>query len=281
MRRGPRAPPTRCPALPGDPVDRTTTTPSRARRAGIQPPGVRAVPRAAHAAIFPPRGSTATAASRSRPGQVLARFDDGTPALMEARTGPGRAGCCCGPPRWTWNGTICPSNRCSCRSSTRVTKYLADFTEAPASLTVGQVIPAPRKAPGKGAAVDARRDDRRGPLRRPRLGRDRGRRARTDRAGFLRRPHAGRRRRFGDDAREQRRSRANRIWRRSIRGSWRRRSPAARPGELGGLGNGRPSDEAQAQAQRLWWYLLVAGGLLLAAETLLSNRLSQNGARVS
>ena len=52
-------------------------------------------------------------------------------------------------------------------------------------------------------------------------------------------------------------------------------------GELGGLGNGRPSDEAQAQAQRLWWYLLVAGGLLLAAETLLSNRLSQNGARVS
>jgi len=29
------------------------------------------------------------------------------------------------------------------------------------------------------------------------------------------------------------------------------------------------------------WYLLVAGGLLLAAETLLSNRLSQNGARVS
>src|SRR5258708_12405162 len=33
-----------------------------------------------------------------------------------------------------------------------VTKYLADFTEPPASLTVGQVIPAPRKAPGKGAA---------------------------------------------------------------------------------------------------------------------------------
>ena len=36
-----------------------------------------------------------------------------------------------------------------------------------------------------------------------------------------------------------------------------------------------------AQAQRLWWYLLVAGGLLLAAETMISNRLSQNGARVS
>ncbi len=46
-------------------------------------------------------------------------------------------------------------------------------------------------------------------------------------------------------------------------------------GEPGGFGDARPSDEAQAQAQRLWWYLLVAGGLLLAAETLLSNRLSQ------
>jgi hypothetical protein len=42
----------------------------------------------------------------------------------------------------------------------------------------------------------------------------------------------------------------------------------------GALGDARPSDEAQAQAQRLWWYLLVAGALLLAAESLLSNRLS-------
>jgi len=41
-----------------------------------------------------------------------------------------------------------------------------------------------------------------------------------------------------------------------------------------GFAEPRPTDEAQAQAQRLWWYLLVAGGLLLAAETLLSNRLS-------
>jgi hypothetical protein len=37
----------------------------------------------------------------------------------------------------------------------------------------------------------------------------------------------------------------------------------------------RPTAEAQAEAQRIWWYLLVAAGLLLAAETLLSNRLSK------
>jgi hypothetical protein len=33
-----------------------------------------------------------------------------------------------------------------------------------------------------------------------------------------------------------------------------------------------PSDEAQEAAQRVWWYLLFAGALLLTAETMLSNR---------
>jgi hypothetical protein len=48
-----------------------------------------------------------------------------------------------------------------------------------------------------------------------------------------------------------------------------------------GQNEARPTDEAQAQAQRLWWYLLVAGGLLLAGETLLANRLSTNASRLS
>src|SRR5262249_12648650 len=52
-------------------------------------------------------------------------------------------------------------------------------------------------------------------------------------------------------------------------------------GRPAGLGEARPTDEAQAQAQRLWWYLLVAGGLLLAGETLLANRLSTNASRLS
>ena len=45
-------------------------------------------------------------------------------------------------------------------------KYLADFSEAPASLTVGQVIPAPRKAPGR-AAGPSITGARGGPLRWP------------------------------------------------------------------------------------------------------------------
>jgi len=33
--------------------------------------------------------------------------------------------------------------------------------------------------------------------------------------------------------------------------------------------------EAQEKNQRLWWYLLVAGILLLGADTLLSNRMAK------
>ncbi len=33
-----------------------------------------------------------------------------------------------------------------------------------------------------------------------------------------------------------------------------------------------PGDDAQEGAQRIWWYLLFAGLLLLTAETVVSNR---------
>jgi hypothetical protein len=43
-----------------------------------------------------------------------------------------------------------------------------------------------------------------------------------------------------------------------------------------GSGSGTPlTPEAQERSQRLWWYLLVAGLLLLGADTLMSNRLAK------
>jgi hypothetical protein len=33
-----------------------------------------------------------------------------------------------------------------------------------------------------------------------------------------------------------------------------------------------PTDEAQEGAQRIWWYLMFAGLLFLAGETILGNR---------
>jgi hypothetical protein len=51
---------------------------------------------------------------------------------------------------------------------------------------------------------------------------------------------------------------------------------AAATGRAGGAtavdAAGAPTDEAQEAAQRVWWYLLFAGLLLLSAETVLANR---------
>jgi hypothetical protein len=52
---------------------------------------------------------------------------------------------------------------------------------------------------------------------------------------------------------------------------------AAAMGRAGGPAagsNAPPSDEAQESAQRVWWYLLFAGVLLLGAETVVANRLT-------
>ena len=44
----------------------------------------------------------------------------------------------------------------------------------------------------------------------------------------------------------------------------------------GAQGGGTPlTPEAQERSQRLWWYLLIAGLLLLGADTLMSNRLAK------
>jgi hypothetical protein len=48
------------------------------------------------------------------------------------------------------------------------------------------------------------------------------------------------------------------------------------PGDGGSGGGGVPmTPEAQEKNQHLWWYLLVAGSLLLGAETVLSNRMAK------
>jgi hypothetical protein len=47
-------------------------------------------------------------------------------------------------------------------------------------------------------------------------------------------------------------------------------------GSTGASGSGAPlTPEAQERSQRLWWYLLIAGLLLLGADTLMSNRLAK------
>jgi hypothetical protein len=255
------------PGLPGDAVDRTMTAPSRLGGLEYSHP-VFELFRAPRTGDFSAARFYGYRGVQKPTGQVLARFDDGTPALMESKertAGAGRV--------LQWSSTLdlewndLPVKPVFLPFVHTVTKYLADFNDPPASLTVGQVIPAPRKAPGKGASAS-----RGGTIAVAPSG---ARVSIETEDGALELGEQG----FYDvrtqgaaadsalaplDPRELAAAVAGRA-----------------PGQLGGLGTGRPSDEAQAQAQRLWWYLLVAGGLLLAAETLLSNRLSQHGARVS
>ena len=265
------------PGLPGDLIDRTMTPPARLGGLEYSHP-VFELFRAPRSGDFSAARFYRYRSTLQPSGQVLARFDDGTPALLERKAGAGRV------LMWTsaldldWNDM--PVKPVFLPFVHTLTKYLADYAEAPASLTVGQVIPAPRKASARGTAgnrggtiaiapsgtrVSVETED--GALE-------------LNEQGFydVRTQGAG-----ADSATALA---ANVDLTESDLAPLDPRELAAAvagraAGEFAGLGAARPSDEAQARAQRLWWYLLVAGGLLLAGETLLSNRLSQNGARVS
>ena len=268
------------PGLPGDLVDRTMTPPSRLGGLEYSHP-VFELFRAPRTGDFSAARFYGYRGVQKPTGQVLARFDDGTPALMESKertAGAGRV--------LLWNSTLdlewndLPVKPVFLPFVHTLTKYLADFTEPPASLTVGQVIPAPRKAQGKGSSPA-----RGGTIAVAPSG---SRVAIETEDGALELGEQG----FYDVRTQGAAADSATALASNVDLSESDLAPldprelaaavAGRaPGQLGGLGTARPSDEAQAQAQRLWWYLLVAGGLLLAAETLLSNRLSQNGARVS
>jgi hypothetical protein len=265
------------PALIGDMVDRMTTTPSRLGGLEYSHPVFEPF-RAPRSGDFSTARFYAYRAPQQPAGPILARFEDGTPALMERKVGAGRV--------LLWNSSLdLEWNDIAVKPVFlpfvhTMTKYLADFSEAPASLTVGQVIPAPRRVPGRstapgrgatiaiapsGARVSVETEDGALELNEQGFYDVRTQGAAADSATTL---AANVDLTESDlaalDPRELTAAVAGRA-----------------PGDSAGLGGPRPSDEAQAQAQRLWWYLLVAGGLLLAGETLLSNRLSQNGARVS
>ena len=219
---------------------------------------------------------------------VLARFDTGEPALVEKAIGRGRVVMFASTIDLSWNDlalkpVFLPFVH-------QLGRHLSGFREQPAYLTIGEVldINAAEIAAGatsqRGARPTAgrtvlapsgqRRDlsvtsaSRRRPAgRRRRLG------AGADRAGVLRDPRRGTRAGTGDCRRGNVNLAESNLDRMD-------------PKELvaGVTGNGAPGstgaqdvlpDEAQELAQRVWWYLLFAGILLLIAETVLAQRLSR------
>jgi hypothetical protein len=256
------------PAIPADTVDRTTGTPLRLGGLEYSHP-VFELFRAPRSGDFSAARFYEYRAVTQPVGQVLARFDDGAPALLERKIGAGRV--------LMWTSSLdmdwgdLPVKPVFLPFVQTVTKYLADYTEAPASLTVGQVIPAPRRLGGKlsvasrgstivvapsGSRVSVDTED--GALELMEQGfYD----VRTQGAG----PDSATTLAVNVDLDE---SDLTPMDPRELQAAVAGRAT----GPQGAMA--RPTAESQAQAQRLWWYLLVAGGLLLAGETLLSNRLS-------
>ena len=212
--------------------------------------------------------STGTARSRRRKdAQVLAKFDGTAPAVLERRVGSGRVLLWASALDTSWSdlpraGVFVPFVHQSMR-------YLAAYTEpqAMAERGPGARCLDRRAEAGRGAArgADAVWQARAAP--------GRGLRGDgADRAGLLRaaRPRQGRR------------SSWPATWTRpkatctpmdpkeiAAAARWRReKRPAG--------GSGTPlTPEAQERSQRLWWYSLVAGLLLLGADTVMSNRLAK------
>jgi hypothetical protein len=263
------------PAAPGAPVDRTK---GPAARLGALEYG--------HAIFEPfraPRSGDFSGARFYRyrsvtpaaDARILARFDDGAPALLERRVGPGRV--------LLWTSTFdlewtdLPLKPVFLPFVHRLATNLAGYSERPAWLTVGDVL-------------DTAADTGRGSEPAASKGRviltPAGERVMLDgegpdalelaEHGFYEVRAAGR------DAEPAVTVASNVDLSESNLG-------AMDPAEIAAAATGSASgaaaagsnaiitDEEHERAQRVWWYLLFAGILLLGGETLLSNRLSQRG----
>jgi hypothetical protein len=200
---------------------------------------------------------------------VIARFDGGTPALLERQVGTGRV--------LLWGSTLdlawsdLPLKPVYLPFIHRSLQYLASYREPAPWLTVGQVFDADGAGAGSGqrAAItpSGRRvalDDEAGPV------------VELTEQGF----YEIRQRPGQSNEAEAAVVAAN------VDSAESDLTPMD-PKEIvaaalaNSSGNGGSADlipqtpEAQERSQRIWWYLLVLGVMLLGADTLLSNRLSK------
>lgn len=207
--------------------------------------------------------------------QIVARFDDGAPALLERRVGNGRV------LMWTssldleWNDL--PLKSVFLPFVHRMATSLAAYRDTPSWLTVGEVLEPARPAavPGVARPVSPR------VVLTPS-----GERVALDGEGpdVLELTEQGfyEVRAQGRDAAPALTVASNLDLAESdlspmdpndvVAGATGRAGGAAAAGA-----NATPTDQDQERNQRLWWYLLFAGIVILAVETLIGNRLSRTG----
>ena len=218
--------------------------------------------------------SSATAPCRPRPtDRVLARYDDGAVAAAEKTVGAGRV--------IVWTSTLDDSwtdlavKPIFLPLVHQLVRYLARYEPPPSWLTVGQVLDLTARAKGRGDRSDrivvtpsGERITQQAPARAARP-------ARTDEQGIYEIRSAGGRKRASAGDRGQHRPGRVRPQRHRPAGAG-RGGHRPRDADDGGTGAVREmTREESERRQSLWWYLLFAGLLLLAAETVISNRLSR------
>ena len=137
------------PAVPGPPVDRTTGQPARLGALEYGSPIFEPF-RAPRSGDFSgARFYSYRAVTPAKDAQILARFDDGAPALVERRVGTGRV--------LMWTSTLdLQANDLPLKSVFlpfihRIVTTLGAYSERPSWLTVGDVLEPSRAAPVPGA----------------------------------------------------------------------------------------------------------------------------------
>ncbi len=258
------------PAVPGAPVDRTT---GAAARLGALEYG--------HPVFEPfraPRSGDFSGArfysyrsvTPAKDALILARFDDGAPALLERRIGNGRV------LLWTSSldlqGNDLPLKSVFLPFVHRMVTTLASYSERPSWLTVGDVLEPGHAAPVPGATRQAS----------PRVVlTPSGERVSLDGEGpdVLELAEQGfyEVRAQGRDAAPPMTVASNVDLAESDLTPMDPQEVVA--GAMGRVGGGaaagtnvRTTDQEQERNQRIWWYLLFAGVIVLGAETLVANK---------
>jgi hypothetical protein len=206
----------------------------------------------------------------AKDAQVLARFDDGAPAVIEKGVGRGKV--------VVWTSTLdlfwsdLPLKPVFLPFVHQVARHLADYRDRPRWFTVGQVIDLTQETDVTKTRVALAPSGARTPLEG-----EQGRVLELAEQGFYEvRPQ-------GRETGPVMVAASNVEFAESDRTAMDPQEIVAAVvgGGPGTTGSGEPAaipDETQERSQRIWWYLLFAGILLLTAESVLAHRISARAA---
>jgi len=206
----------------------------------------------------------------SKDGQVLARFDGGTPAIVERRVGSGRMLIWASTLDTTWSDV--PLRPIFLPFMHRAMRYLAAYKESQPWLTVGDVLDPSSTTSAKATSAQGMVLTPSG-QRRP-IEEEGSDVMQLDEAGFyeLRRGGAQSDTAVVASNVNPAESDLTPLDPKEITAA---ALPQSGSVQGGPGGQGQMTPEARERNQRLWWYLLCAGIVLLGADTLLSNRLAK------